>query len=161
MSTDCVFCQIARGTAHAHTIWEDEHHMAFLSIFPNTPGFTVLITKEHFGSYLFELDDQILQRLALAVKKVGLLLDSIFPDVGRTGCIMEGFGVNHAHAKLFPMHDTAGNWRPIKSNVNKYFSAYEGYISSHDYLRADDQALTELAEKIRHLSLAQANWRRY
>ena len=28
-------------------IWEDERHMAFLSRWPNTEGFSVVITKDH------------------------------------------------------------------------------------------------------------------
>jgi diadenosine tetraphosphate (Ap4A) HIT family hydrolase len=32
----CIFCQIAKGQAPGHTIWEDEQHLAFLTrgIFP-------------------------------------------------------------------------------------------------------------------------------
>ncbi|MEM4719710.1 MAG: diadenosine tetraphosphate hydrolase, partial [Candidatus Pacearchaeota archaeon] len=37
---------------------------------------------------------------------------------------------------------------PIKSNVDKFFEKYEGYISSHDYRRADDEELKKIAEKI-------------
>lgn len=37
----------------------------------------------------------------------------------------------------------------IESNVVKYFDRYEGYISSHDYERADDAKLAALAKKIR------------
>ncbi|WP_076998006.1 HIT family protein [Variovorax sp. KK3] len=145
----CIFCQIVHGLAPAHRIWEDENHLAFLSRHPNTAGFTVLITKEHKQSYLFDLEDDSLARLAVAAKKVGRLLDEAFEDVGRTGCIMEGFGVDHAHVKLFPMHGTTGPWRPIKSNVDKYFSNYEGYISSHDHMRADDGDLAKLAGRIK------------
>jgi hypothetical protein len=48
------------------------------------------------------------------------------------------------------MHGTkASEWKPVKSNVKKYFKKYEGYISSHDYKRADDKKLAELAERIR------------
>src|SRR3989338_10535439 len=65
-------------------------------------------------------------------------------DVGRTGMIFEGFGIDHAHAKLFPMHGTKmAEWQPLKSNVDKYFEKYEGYISSHNYKRADDQKLAQ------------------
>ena len=73
-------------------------------------------------------------------------------DVGRTGMIFEGFGVDHVHAKLFPMHGTTDmeKWKEIKSNVDKFFEKYEGYISSHDYKREDDEKLKKLAEKIRN-----------
>jgi len=147
---NCIFCKIVKGEAPAHKIWEDEKHLAFLSIFPNTEGFSVVITKEHYPSYVFDLPEDILVGLILAAKKVAKLLDVKLEDVGRTGMILEGFGVDHAHAKLFPMHGTKmAEWKQIKSNVNKYFEKYEGYISSHDYKRADDKTLSELAKKIK------------
>lgn len=151
MKKDCIFCKIVKGDAPCHKIWEDKKHLAFLSPFPNTEGFSVVITKEHFSSYAFNLSDEILSELVIASKKVAKLIDSKLKDVGRTGMIFEGFGVDHVHAKLFPMHNTSDmeKWKEIKSNVNKYFERYEGYISSHDYKREDDENLRKLAEKIR------------
>lgn len=147
---DCIFCKIVKGEAPSYTIWEDEKHLAFLTIFPNTPGFTVVITKEHYSSYAFDLPDQILIDLILATKKVGKLLDAKLDDVGRTGMIFEGFGVNHIHSKLFPMHGTKNkDWEPHIGRPDKFFDKYEGYISSHDYKRADDAWLSEIAKKIK------------
>src|SRR3989344_4822724 len=87
-----------------------------------------------YPSYAFDLSDDVLRELVLASKKVAKLIDSKLEDVGRTGMIFEGFGVDHAHTKLFPMHGTSDlkEWKPLKSNVDKYFEKYEGYISSHD-----------------------------
>ena len=147
---DCIFCKIVKGEAPSFKIWEDEKHLAFLTIFPNTPGFTVVITKDHYDSYAFDLSDEILTSLVLATKKVGKLLDEKLDDVGRTGMIFEGFGVNHIHAKLFPMHGTKkGEWKQYIGENNKFFNQYEGYISSHDYKRADDEWLAEIANKIK------------
>jgi diadenosine tetraphosphate (Ap4A) HIT family hydrolase len=110
----------------------------------------VVITKEHNPSYAFDNADKVLSDLVLAAKKVGKLIDEKLPDVGRTGMILEGFGIDHLHVKLFPMHGTkTTEWKPLKSNVDKYFEKYEGYISSHDHKRADDTRLAELAKKIR------------
>lgn len=148
-NNDCIFCQIAAGNSPSHTIWEDDRHIAFLSLHPNTLGFSVIITKEHYSSYLFELPNQVYLDLMGAAKKVALILDGAFETVGRTGCLIEGFGVNHAHVKLSPMHGTIGEWRPIKSKMKKYFDIYEGYISSHDHVRADDDALQKTAAYIR------------
>jgi hypothetical protein len=48
------------------------------------------------------------------------------------------------------MHGTkASEWTQHKSNVSKYFDHYEGYISSHDFKRADDDALAKLAQQLR------------
>lgn len=148
--TDCIFCKIVRGEAPCHRIWEDPAHLAFLSIFPNTEGFSVVIPKRHYPSYAFEAPDDVLASLVLASKTVGRLLDGGLVDVGRTGLVFEGFGVDHLHAKLFPMHGTKlKEWKPIKSGVDKFFHRYEGYISSHDHVRADDGKLADLARRIR------------
>lgn len=65
----CIFCQIVEGKAPCHKVWEDEHHLAFLSIFPNTDGFTVVIPKKHYPSYAFDLPPQALAGLMLATQK--------------------------------------------------------------------------------------------
>lgn len=146
---DCIFCKIVKNEAPSYKIWEDDKHLAFLSIFPNTEGFTVVITKEHYDSYAFNLSDTILTELVIAAKKVGKILDEKLEDVGRTGMIFEGFGVNHVHAKLFPMHGTKGEeWKERSGGPDKFFDKYEGYISSHDYKRADDEWLAKIAKKL-------------
>ncbi len=41
-----------------------------------------------------------------------------------------GYGNDHAHAKLFPMHGTAGNqgenWREMASPIEGCFDRYQG-----------------------------------
>ncbi|HGM7031655.1 TPA: HIT family protein [Serratia liquefaciens] len=147
----CIFCEMVAGRVPCHKIWEDESHMAFLSIYPNTEGFSVVIPKAHYESYAFALPDEVLSELMLATKRVAQLLDRAFDDVGRCGMVFEGFGVDHVHAKLIPMHGTAAleQWQPIESPSAKFFDRYEGYLSSHDAARADDEHLAVLAAKIR------------
>lgn len=150
--SDCIFCKIVRGEAPSHQIWESDMHLAFLSIFPNTPGVTVVIPKAHYPSYAFDLPDAVLTELMLATKKVAKLLDAKLTDVGRCAMVFEGFGVDHVHAKLFPMHGTnIPEWKPIESGDYKktFFEKYPGYISSHDAGRAPDEELAKLAEKIK------------
>lgn len=150
--SDCIFCQIVAGQMTAHQIWSDENHLAFLSIFPNTPGATVVIPKTHHSSYAFGQKDQVLTDLILATKRVAQILDAFYEDVGRCGLVFEGFGVDHLHAKLYPLHGTGnlGEWRKIESSQNTvFFDKYPGYISSNDSHRADDQALATLAAEIR------------
>ncbi|MFE1165710.1 HIT family protein [Nocardiopsis sp. NPDC058789] len=149
----CVFCEIVAGEAPAHRIWEDEAHLAFLSIFPNTEGFSVVIPKAHRTSYVVDLDPQEYTALHLAAREVARRLDATFPDVARTGIMYEGYGVDHAHAKLFPMHGTVGNagedWREVASRIDGYFDTYQGYLSSHDHQRADDSWLADVAKRVR------------
>ncbi|PJA86755.1 MAG: diadenosine tetraphosphate hydrolase [Candidatus Moranbacteria bacterium CG_4_9_14_3_um_filter_42_9] len=146
----CIFCKIASGEAPSHKVWEDEKHLAFLSIFPNTQGVTVVITKEHYPSYAFDLPDAVLNDLMLATKKVAKLLDAKLEDVGRSAMVFEGFGVDHVHAKLFPMHGTnIKEWKPLHHGLDQYFETYPGYISTHDAKRADDDELADLALDLR------------
>jgi diadenosine tetraphosphate (Ap4A) HIT family hydrolase len=146
----CIFCDIAQEKTPCHKIWEDDTHLAFLSIFPNTEGFKVVIPKAHYSSYAFAQDDDVLSGLTLATKKVALLLDKALDGVARTGMFYEGYGVDHLHSKLFPMHGTGdvADFQLVESKINKYFEKYEGYLSSHDFERADDIKLEKLAAYI-------------
>ncbi|MFO6421987.1 HIT family protein [Motilimonas sp. KMU-193] len=147
----CIFCEIVSGSLPCHKVWEDEKHLAFLSIFPNTKGFTVVIPKAHYSSYAFAQTDEVLSELVIATKKVANLLDRAFDNVARTGMFFEGYGVDHLHSKLFPMHGTGNNpeFKLVESKVDKFFDCYEGYLSSHDYKRADDNELVQIAAHIR------------
>ncbi|MGD9129168.1 MAG: HIT family protein [Candidatus Woesebacteria bacterium] len=149
---DCVFCQIAKGEMPCHKVWEDEKHLAFLSIFPNTEGFTVIAPKEHYSSYAFEQENQVLSELIIATKKTAQVLDKFFKDVNRCGMFFEGYGVDHLHSKLFPMHGTVAidEWQNIESKgFDQYFDQYPGYLCSNNSKRADDKKLAKLAKAIR------------
>lgn len=145
---ECIFCKIVAGESPAYKIWEDDEHLAFLSIYPNTLGASVVIPKKHFASYAFEMPSDELAKLTIKAAIVGKLLDQAFDDVGRTAMVFEGFGINHVHAKLFPLHGTRGEWKPMHTDYNKYFDKYEGYVSSHEY-HGPNPDLAELAAKIR------------
>ena len=147
---DCIFCKIAKDEESSHKIWEDTDHIAFLSIFPNTEGFTIVTPKQHHPSSFSKMPSDILAALTLAAQKVATILIKTFDDVGEVGMIIEGYGVNHAHIKLSPLHGTPKEgWRAIPSTEKKLMPQYEGYISSHGSERADDNQLALLAKKIR------------
>ena len=152
MSEETIFHKIVRGEIPCHKVWEDEKFLAFLSIFPNTEGVTVVIPKTYQPSYFAEASDDALAELVLAAKKVAKLLDAKLDDVGRTALVFEGFGVNYLHAKLFPMHGTKdmSSWQPIESQDLKdlYFTTYPGYISSHDAQVIDQEALALLSKRL-------------
>lgn len=66
---DCIFCKMLAGQAPMHLIWEDDAHVAFLSSRPNTPGFSVVVPRQHVGSYAFAQPDEVLSGLMIAAKK--------------------------------------------------------------------------------------------
>ena len=149
----CVFCEIAAGRFQTPGIfWQDDEFMAFLSIDPNTEGFSCVIPKAHAGSDVLGLPDDLLQRFILAAKTVAGVLERHFEDVGRIGLMMEGTGINHAHIKLMPMHGTEhlknGGWEQFLSGKEFWFDRYEGWICSGGGPRADDEDLKKLAERL-------------
>jgi len=152
----CIFCEIAqkhippRGNG---LIYEDTNYMAWLSPFPNTTGFTIVIPKKHFGSDVLAMPDLELKEFVLVAKKISKILVKYFKDVGRVGLIMEGTGVDHAHIKLIPMHGTEhmkkGEWKQYLSTRSDFFEKYEGYIMSNDGPEADSINLEKLAVAIK------------
>ena len=149
----CIFCEIVKGSIPVASFCEDQEFMAFLAIDPNTEGFSVVITKEHFGSDVLKMPDDVLQQFIIASKKVAQILENYYPDVGRVGLIMEGTGIDHAHVKLVPMHGTEymkrGEWKQYISKHEDWFDTYDGWISSAGGPMADKEELKELAEKIK------------
>lgn len=152
----CIFCEIASNRIKPlgdGKFWENEKYIAFLSPFPNTPGFTVLIPKKHYASDVLQMPDEELKDFIIEAKRVSSHLIDRLDDVGRVGLIMEGTGIDHAHIKLVPLHGTGymkkGEWRQVHSNVQTFFDSYLGYISSHDGPKADEEMIRNLVAKLR------------
>lgn len=150
----CPFCEIAKGNLQTPGLfWESEEFIAFLSIDPNTEGFSCVVPREHYGSDVLKMPDDVLQRFILAAKTVAGILEKSFDDVGRVGLMMEGTGIDHAHIKLVPLHGTEnlkrGEWQQFLSGKEFYFEKYEGWISSGGGPKADPEKLRALAEKIK------------
>lgn len=150
----CIFCEIAQGRFETPGVfWENDEHMAFLSIDPNTEGFSCVIPKAHYGSDIMKMPDEALQKLILASKHVAGILENYFEDTGRVGVIMEGTGIDHAHVKLVPMHGTEnlkeGIWEQVLTEKEYWFEKYEGWISSVGGPKADPEKLKELADNLK------------
>ena len=103
---------------------------SFLSIFPNTEGFSVVITKDHHGSYLFDLPEDVMDGIVHAARQTAKLLDEKFEDVGRTGMMFEGFGwiiSMQSCSQCMVQLLTLGRSGLL---MLKILEQYEGYISS-------------------------------
>lgn len=149
----CIFCNIIAENNPDKIFWEDEHHIAFLSIDPNTLGYSLVVPKKHYGSDILKMPDDALQNFILAAKKVAGVLENYYEDVGRVGLIMEGTGIDHAHIKLVPMHGTEylkqGGWKQQSSGVEHWFDTYPGWLSSAGGPMANMEELEALTKKLR------------
>lgn len=151
MPAETIFHKIIKGEIPCHKVWEDDSHLAFLSIFPNTDGVTVVVPKKYEPSYFAEVADESLAALVAASKKVAKILEDRLPDVGRVGLIFEGLGVDYLHAKLFPMHGVSseGQYHNLEQKQMIFYDKYPGYLSSHDSSLADSNFLSSLASYLR------------
>ena len=148
MKEDCIFCKIVDGQIPSAKIWEDEEFLAILDISPNTRGMTLVLTKDHYDSYAFEMPDEAYQKFWLAAKKVTKLLEKAL-GARRVAAVMEGMGVNHAHIKLYPLHGLDQKFEEMWARDKVFFEKYPGYITTQLGPQADSAELNELAEKIK------------
>jgi histidine triad (HIT) family protein len=106
----CVFCSfIQTGNPHHEKVWEDEKHVAFLSIEPVAEGHTLVVPKAH-TEYVFDMDEASYVDLMKAVHQVGKILKEVSCK-DRVLLAYEGFAVPHVHAHLIPENRDDGGVR--------------------------------------------------
>lgn len=97
-----IFTKIINGEIPGFKIAEDEKHYAFLDINPAAKGHTLCIPKKEVD-YIFDLEVDELAELTLFSRKVARGIDEALSPI-RTGIIVEGMEVPHAHIHLIPIY---------------------------------------------------------
>ena len=97
-----IFTKIIQGEIPCYKIAENENYFSFLDINPVSEGHTLVVPKREVD-YIFDLDDETLNGLMQFSKKVALGIDKSLGSI-RTGIIVEGMEVPHAHVHLVPIH---------------------------------------------------------
>ncbi len=146
MSEPTLFDKIIDGTLPSYKIWEDDNFVAFLSKFPNTPGFTVVAAKHNPGDNYIDIDEAVYTGLVVAARKVAALLRKAFGTY-RVGLVIEGEGVPHLHAKLIPMHGL-GSESGVHQHEPVFEELYQGYLITADGPEMSDDELKKTQEKI-------------
>lgn len=145
-----LFSRIVRGEEQQWRVWEDEGHVAFLTPFPNSPGFTVLVPRRPLTSDIFRLEKGDYEELVLAALKVSKLLEEGLGAWG-VGLIFEGFEIDYAHAKLIPLFlppSPGTGEEAMKPTAPQFYQTYPGYVTSEDGPEASQESLKELHMKI-------------
>lgn len=150
-----LFARIVRGELPQSRVWEDESHVAFLTPFANTPGFTVLVPRAHLGSDIFGLEIEEYSGLVRAAHKVAQVLKSSM-GCRRCGMIFEGLEVDYAHVKLIPIHEKEPDQVVSESHDpmprSNYQETYTGCVDSRPGpLTRDETLLSADIEKIRSI----------
>jgi histidine triad (HIT) family protein len=97
---DSIFTKIIKGDIPAHTLYEDDKTIAFLTIQPVREGHTLVVPKVQVDQYI-DLPDDYYDALWRTVKKVAAhIRETTGKD--RVGVVIKGIDVPHAHVHLIP-----------------------------------------------------------
>ncbi|QHX36890.1 HIT family protein [Spiroplasma sp. BIUS-1] len=105
---ECIFCKIINREMDSKIIFENEHTLAFLDIFPNSNGHSLVIPKKHFEDYE-QTDDFYLQEVAKTKKIVSKILKEKLNAKGMNYISNQGSEafqmVFHYHEHIVPKYE--------------------------------------------------------
>jgi histidine triad (HIT) family protein len=130
----CAFCEIVRGEAAAHVVFEDDASLAFLDLRPVFEGHTLLIPKAHHET----LADLPRDLIAPLFTNARMLSVAVVEAMGAAGSFVAvnnkvSQSVPHLHVHVVP--------RRPKDGLRGFFWPRRKYAS--------DEAMAAVAESIR------------
>jgi histidine triad (HIT) family protein len=100
-----IFSKIVSNDIPAYKIAENEHHLAFLDIFPLAKGHVLVIPKKEID-YLFDITSDEYLELWKFAQKVAKGMDKVI-TCERIGVAVIGLEVPHAHIHLVPLNNVS------------------------------------------------------
>ena len=96
-----IFAKILRGEAPAARVFEDDHVLAFMDVFPQARGHTLVIPKHSTARNLMDEEPQVLSELILGVQRVTRAVRAALkPD----GILVTQFNGATAGQTIFHLH---------------------------------------------------------
>ena len=99
-----IFTKIIEGEIPCHKVAETDEHIAFLDINPIAEGHTLVVPKQEID-YFFDLPEALMQRTMDFSRTMAHAIDEALSPL-RTGVIVQGLEVPHAHVHLIPLYET-------------------------------------------------------
>ena len=99
-----IFTKIIEGDIPCHKVAETDDHIAFLDINPISEGHTLVVPKKEID-YFFDLPDDLMQSTMDFSRTIAKAIDEALNPL-RTGVIVQGLEVPHAHVHLIPLYKT-------------------------------------------------------
>ena len=103
-----VFARILRGDMPSVKVWEDDHVLAFMDVFPQSEGHVLIIAKQSQARNLLEVEPEVLQRLTAALQRTARAVEKALKPEGLA--IMQfngdagGQTVFHLHFHVVPRY---------------------------------------------------------
>lgn len=96
-----IFSRIIAGEIPSYQVAENDEFFAFLDINPVNWGHTLVVPKQE-TDYLFDLDPELLARMAKFSQRVARAIRTAIP-CRKVGVTVLGLEVPHAHVHLVPL----------------------------------------------------------
>ncbi|WP_126172510.1 HIT family protein [Altericroceibacterium xinjiangense] len=101
----CLFCAVGQGEKAEQFVWQDDRVVAFLDLRPIRPGHVLVIPREHHP-YFVDLPEPLLAHIAVVGQKLARVVQEL-SGVERIAFAFSGGDVAHAHAHVFPIHESS------------------------------------------------------
>ena len=98
-----IFAKMLRYEVPFIRVFEDDVALAFMDVFPQSEGHTLVIPKKEVD-YIFDLDEKSLSGLMIFAQKVARKIEAAI-DCKRVGVLVIGTEVPHAHIHLIPFQE--------------------------------------------------------
>jgi len=106
---DNIFAKIVRGEVPSIRVYEDDSVLAFMDVFPHSPGHTLVISKKARARNLLDMDVDDLGKLMPVVQNVAQAIDaSLQPDginIMQLNGAPAGQTVFHLHFHVIPRYE--------------------------------------------------------
>ena len=106
-----IFAKILRGEAPCARVFEDDHVLSFMDVFPQVRGHTLVIPKHSTARNLLEEDPAVLSPLILGVQRVARAVRAtLSPDgvaISQFNGTTAGQTVFHPHFHILPRWEGA------------------------------------------------------
>ena len=66
---DNIFARILRGEIPSVKVWEDDHVLAFMDVFPQSEGHVLIVSKTSTARTLLDIEPDVLTRLTEATRR--------------------------------------------------------------------------------------------
>jgi histidine triad (HIT) family protein len=101
-----IFAKILKGEMPSARVFEDDHVLAFMDVFPQSRGHTLVIPKQSTARNLLEEEPQVLETLILGVQRVARAVRAALkPDavtIMQFNGAVSGQTVYHLHFHIIP-----------------------------------------------------------
>jgi histidine triad (HIT) family protein len=106
MTPNNIFAKILRGEAPSARVFEDDHVLAFMDVFPQSRGHMMVIPKHSQARNLLEVEPEVLAPLILDVQRIARAARAALnPDgimVAQFNGAPSGQTVYHLHFHIIP-----------------------------------------------------------